>query len=501
MSNRFNKNIKTILVASLCFGIPACSLAVDLSATEITSVEGRVEVKKIADNLFKKLHSNLKLAGAQKRLDGGDKVRTYDKSSAEMALKDTCILAVKEQSIFEVPKTLGKETINQLKAQQGALLFKVVTGSNFQVQTADVIAGVKGTLFELDIIDNFHSMLETPGLQIGTLAPGGTTVNVYKGEVELTHKQTGKKRSLKAGEGLAALGSSLMNLDKMLQDGFTPLRKFDPATLLGEKFGGGVLGLLNTEASLSGLASLPGLGNINSSLGSNRLTNMFSGISDKIKGLSELQGAAGDIIGQARELEELGKDLAGTRYSVDFSKYSTETRPVTVADNSFREVYLGNKTFAACKAAAGSRLAKLEPNNEGLQLIEGNSMFKMIKFNNSSKAVEFLASYYNTDNKFVTTINVIKGDLYGRLPGSIEHFKIPTGEMSYVFDPTSGSGEWMQAAAGAIDPSISGHFLKVEQEIAKDKGEHDQENSKKKVDAVKKLINVKPGNLLKRFRF
>ena len=149
-----------------------------------------------------------------KRLDGGDKVRTHTESSAEMALKDTCVLAVKEQSIFEVPKTLGKEAIAELKAQQGALLFKVISGSNFQVQTADVIAGVKGTLFELDIIDNFDCLLETPGLQIGTLAPGGTVVNVYKGEVELTHAETGKKRTLKEGEGLAALGSKLLNLTK-----------------------------------------------------------------------------------------------------------------------------------------------------------------------------------------------------------------------------------------------------------------------------------------------
>lgn len=69
------------LAAGLLFAFPAASSAVDLSATEITSIEGRVEVRKGAEAAFKKLHSNLKLAGAMKRLDGGDKVRTHTESS------------------------------------------------------------------------------------------------------------------------------------------------------------------------------------------------------------------------------------------------------------------------------------------------------------------------------------------------------------------------------------------------------------------------------------
>lgn len=490
--------LKTIFIALLLTGLPALSFAVDLSATEITNVEGRVEVKKIADNLFTKLHKNLKLAGAQKRLDGGDKVRTYDKSSAEMALKDTCILAVKEQSIFEVPKTLGKDAITELKAQQGALLFKVISGSNFQVQTADVIAGVKGTLFELDIIDNFHCMLETPGLQIGTLAPGGTAVNVYKGEVELTHKQTGKKRSLKAGEGLSALSDPLMKISSILQDGFTPLRKFAPEALLTEKFGGDVMGLLTSEASLNGLSALPGLGNIKSSLGSNRLASLFDG--SNIKQLPDFGRDAGDLVNEVKEYDKLRQDLTGKKYKVDFSRFKPENRTLTVADNSFREFYAGNKTFVACKAAAGSKMAKLEPNNEGLQLTEGNSMFKVVKFSDSSKAIEFLASYHLNDNQMVTTVNVIKGELYGRIPGAIEYFKIPAGEMSHIIDNSAGSGQWVKAATGAIDPAIASHFLKIERDVEKEKGKVEDDNSKKKVDAVKKLINIKPGKLFKRFR-
>lgn len=495
MRNFFkSKNIHAVIAACL---FPATLMAVDLTTTEITSVEGKVEVKKVADSLFKKLHSNLKLAGSLKRLDGGDKVRTYDKSSAEMALKDTCILAVKEQSIFEVPKTLGEEAVKQLKAQQGALLFKVISGSNFEVQTAEVIAGVKGTLFEVDIIDNFSCILETPGLQLGTLVPGGTTVNVYKGEVELTHKQTGKKRSLKAGEGLAALSAPLMQLDKTLQDGFTKLRSFEPAALLGEKFGGDIVGLLDVNSNLSELTNLGGLGNFQSSLGNNRYTSMLGDEMSLIKGAAQLGGVAGEIVDEALEYGSIVQDLAGEKYKADFSGYHAEEKAFSVSEKNFREIYLGQKTFAACRAAAGSRIAKFDPNREGLLLSEGNSVYKVVRFANADKNLEFLASYYQNGNNFVTTVKVVKGDLYGRVPATIEHFKVPGGEMSFVFDSATGKGQWMQAAAGAIPADVGQHVLKIEQKIANERNSVEHENKRKKVDAVKKLINIKPGKIFK----
>lgn len=495
MRNFFKSMTIQTAVAACMF--PTALMAVDLTATEITSIEGKVEVKKVADSLFKKLHSNLKLAGSLKRLDGGDKVRTYDQSSAEMALKDTCILAVKEQSIFEVPKTLGEDAVKQLKAQQGALLFKVISGSNFEVQTAEVIAGVKGTLFEVDIIDNFSSILETPGLQLGTLVPGGTTVNVYKGEVELTHKQTGKKRSLKAGEGLAALSAPLMQLDKTLQDGFTKLRSFEPAALLGEKFGGDIVGLLDVNSNLSELTNLGGLGNFQSSLGSNRYTSMLGDEMSLIKGAAQLGGVAGDIVDEALEYGSIVQDLAGEKYKADFSGYHAEEKAFSVSEKNFREIYLGQKTFAACRAAAGSRIAKFDPNREGLLLSEGNSVYKVVRFSNADKNLEFLASYHQNGNNLVTTVKVIKGDLYGRIPATIDHFKVPGGEMSYVFDSASGKGQWMQAAAGAIPADVGQHVLKIEQKIANEKSSVDHENKRKKVDAVKKLINIKPGKIFK----
>jgi hypothetical protein len=427
---------------------PVDSRAIDLSATEITNIEGRVEVKKTADSLFKKLHSNLKL---------------------------------------------GQAALTELKAQQGALLFKVVSGSNFQVQTADVIAGVKGTLFELDIIDNFNCILETPGLQIGTLAPGGTSINVYKGEVELTHKQTGKKRSLKAGEGLAALSGSLMKLNNILQEGFTPLRKFDPATVISENFGDGALELLNADDTLSGISAVSQLGNINAKLAENRYVQLLSGSPEDV-----LNKASDGLYDELKEVYSIGKDLAGEKFKIDFSRYSAEQGEVEVNDQDFHEIYLGNKTFAAARSS-DSKQAKIQSTPEGLLLNDGNAMFKVIRYDNSSKNLEFFASFAKNGSKLITTVKIGKGELYGRIPGSTESFRIPAGEMAYVFDSANGSGNWSKPQK-AIDAAVTGHALNAEREIAEEKGEHKEESSRKQVDAVKKILNSKPGNFFKRFR-
>jgi len=492
------------LAAAIFLALPTITLAVDLTATEITGIEGRVEVKKGTEPSFKKLHSNLKLSGALKRLDGGDKVRTYVESSAEMALKDTCVLGVKEQSVFEVPKTLGSAAIAELKAQQGAMLFKVISGSNFQAQTADVIAGVKGTLFELDIIDNFDCLLETPGLQIGTLVPGGTTVNVYKGEVELTHTQTGKKRTLKEGQGIAALGSQLLNLDKALQDGFTPLRNFDPAAQLSEKFGEVAASLLNTNPTISGLSEFAGFNGVPTGLGDNRFSNMVSGLDaplvERLQNLEEQTRGAGEIIDYAKELNQLSKDLRGEEFKFDFSEYSPAEQPFSVSDRSFHEVYLGRNTFAACKAIAGSRSAKIEPNQEGLMLNEGNGIFKFRRYQNSTPTIEFIAAFQADGSNLITTVKTAKGELYGRIPGDIRYFKIPAGEMSYSFDPATGQGRWLKAASGAIPEDVNKHILEVDEKITREKGDHDNETKEKQVDAVKKVIK-NPGGLLRKFRF
>jgi len=470
--------------------------AVDLSATEITDAKGRVEVKKTVDAVFKKLHSNLKLAGSMKRLDGGDKVRTYEKSAAEMALKDTCILGVKEQSIFEVPQVLGQEAVKQLSAQQGTILFKVVTGSNFQVQTADVIAGVKGTLFGLDIVDNFVNMIETPALQLGTLFPGATSVSVYEGEVELTHRQTNQKTTLKQGESITAVSKVLMALDPILSGGFTKKQIFDPVQRLTQDFSRQAADLINIGANIQGLSQFQGLGNFNNSLETNPLTKMFSGMDEGLrKQVAGIEGKMGLTSAYERignnEYIELGKDISeafGKEFKADFSKFRKESRPFTVTDR-YKEVLIGNQIFAACKASASSRSAKFEPIGEGLQLSEGNAAFRVHRFNNTSTDLEFIASHYTADKKLVTTVKVIKGELYGRIPGSLEHFRVPNKEMSFVYDTETGQGNWVQAAPGTLDKDLSDYQFNVAKRLGEEKARHDKQSNEKKKELGKKVLN------------
>lgn len=459
--------------------------AVDLSATEIINIDGRVEVKKGQGEAFKKLNKNLKLSGSLKRLDGGDKVRTFSKSSAEMALKETCILAVKEQSLFEVPQTLGQDAMTQLKAQQGALLFKVISGSNFEVKTADVIAGVKGTLFELDIVDGFNTIIETPDLELGTITQGGTIVNVYRGEVELTHATTGKTRKLGAGESITVLNNAAMVLDKIFQDGFGILQKFEPRTLLQEKFGNEAVELLNVAPQMGAITNFSGVGSINSNIGApvQRLTSLFKGCSPefiKKNGFSEL--------GLHNKFLDAGVKLIDEKYHADFSGYRTKTSQFKADSRKFNEVYLGNKTFAACKAWAGAKEIRLEPTQEGLLLNEGNGLFRCLKFNGNNPDLDFIASYQLSQNQHVTSVNVLKGTLFARIPGELEYYKVPAGAVSHLLTPGTNKGQWVKADPRAFESSINSYKFAVSQKFAKERGQVDRKNRRNKIEAGKSLL-------------
>ncbi|GAB4268215.1 MAG: hypothetical protein Kow0029_03420 [Candidatus Rifleibacteriota bacterium] len=488
-----NRILLVILMITLV--APECLLSVDLSSSEIINIEGRVEVKKGDKSGFKKLNKNLKLSGSLKRLDGGDKVKTYLNSTAEMALKETCILAVKEQSLFEVPKTLGRQAVAQLKAQQGSLLFKVISGNNFQVKTADVIAGVKGTLFEMDIVDSFDTLLETPSLELGTIAPGGTMVNVYRGEVELTHATTGKSRRLAAGEGITVFNGSLLKLSSALRDGFGKLRKFEPANLLREKFGSEAVGLLNLAPNLSSLTSFAGTGSFKSSLGTplQRLTSLFSGMNkDVVKSvLKEMPVNIDTGIGLG--LEELYEGFKNEKYKADFSGYSAPKSAFSLTDRSMKEVYVGNATFAAGKASLGAKTARVEPTPEGLTLVEGNAAFKFLRYRGNSPDMEFEASYYESDGQQITSVEALKGDLYGRFPGELEVFKIPAGKVSYVFNTSNGQGAWVQADSRSLPVDVNTYKFKVAEKIEKEKAAVEKRNTKKKINTIKKIFNRKFG--------
>jgi hypothetical protein len=429
------------------------------------------------------LNRNLRLAGPLKRLDSGDKVKTHTKSAAEMALKETCILAVKERSLFEVPQTLGQEAITQLKAQQGTLLFKVISGSNFEVKTADVIAGVKGTLFELDIIDSFHTLLETPALEIGVLTAGGTMVNVYEGEVELKHNHTGATKTLKAGEGIAVLSELSLKLNKALQNGFGEIIKFVPSQLLTQNYSKAMTPLLDINSNIKEITNFPGIGLFNSSAGDKktRLKNLFTGF----------QGNGIKI--DNMDLDSYIDILSDEKYTADFSRFRPRTSVFSVAGNKFNEVYIGHKAFAACKPFAGSRSIRLDPTAEGISLVEGNGIFRILRFKKDRPDIEFIASHYTSQNTPVTTVQVIRGELYGRIPGEIEYFKIPAHAASLVIDPKTKKASWMQADPNSIPPDSRAYVFQAAEKIAKEKEAVKRKNTKKKINGVKKLLNKRFG--------
>lgn len=458
------------------------SKAIDLSATEILKIDGRVEVKKGVNESFKKLNKNLKLAGSLKRLDGGDKIRTFNQSSAEMALKETCILAVKERSLFEVPKTLGPEALTQVRAQQGALLFKVISGSNFEVKTADVIAGVKGTLFELDIIDGFNTIIETPDLEIGTIVQGGTIVNVYRGEVELKHSQTGKARKLGAGESVAVLNKAAMALSNFFKDGYSVLPNFDPESLLKQRFGEEAVQLLSLAPRINELTNFSGIGRINSAIGdhSQRFSSLFPSGFFKKNNIP--------VPDEYRDEFEIVKGLIDEKYHADFSRYSPPKSAFRSDNRKFKEVYLGNHTFAACKAWAGDRFISLEPTPEGLLLNQGNGIFRCLKFKGNSPELDFIASCKNEDNQYSTSVQVLKGELFARIPGELEYFKIPAGAVTHIGTAGSGTNKWIKAKAEAFDPSLNSYIFSISQKIANERQKVDNRNKKRKIETGKKLL-------------
>jgi hypothetical protein len=482
------ENKKHFLFAFLLAAASSCAChAVDLSTTEIIDINGRVEVKKGQTEEFKKLNKNLKLSGSLKRLDGGDKVRTFTSSTAEMALKETCILAVKEQSLFEVPQTLGKEAITQLKAQQGALLFKVISGSNFEVKTADVIAGVKGTLFEMDIVDGFRTMLEIPGMQFGTAVSGGTIVNVYRGEVDLTHAVTGESVKLKEGQSINVFNrSALKYLQGFYRNGFGNINPIkNVREFLQNSFGSNATALLDIAPQIGPIKGFAGVGSINPLRGTRaeKYNILFSSAPKNI--IRDLQIGNGFSVGESIEILE---GLQDEKFHADFSSYSPNKRSFRVNDRNFTEVYLGNQAFAACKSWAGDRNATIEPTEEGIFLDDGNGLFRCIQYKGNSINLDFVVSFQKNADRWVTITNVIKGELFGRFPGELDYFKIPAGTASYIFDPTIAKGQWVKAEANSPDSSAMKYEFKVSKKINENRKKVDQKNRRKKIETGKKLL-------------
>lgn len=494
-----NRNYRAWLAAGALICGTAYA-AVDLSTSELIKVTGSVEVKKGQDASFKPVPANLKLAGALKRLDGGDKVKTGVESSAELALKNTCVLAVKEGSLFEVPLTLDQAALTKLNAQQGSFLFKVVSGSDFKVQTADIIAGVKGTLFEVEIHDEIDPLLITPGLELGVEGAGGTVVNVFEGDVELTHAVTGKSRRLKAGNRLAAFGRRIMNLDTSLAEGFGQATSFKPLQRLQERFGN--LGMrLGSVPSTAG-----GIGGINTEgvlmpfkrgRAHERMNSLMEGVSAPVLGkLRRVRGMKKAFTGRLNQLNEARQtmqNLKGKEFepTIDEGRYPIQAEPLVVPENGISEAHLGEGQFLAISPEPGCQAMTLRPERGGLMLQEGVGT---IRLKNPIDGVDGMLAVKTQGDHLLHFIQVNSGTLLARLPGEPSTISVtPSQPLAVEFDPAAGTA---RKIAWPQDPSfnqdVAGYRLAAETDIEAQRAEHDAKVNETRGNALQNIIKKAP---------
>lgn len=472
--------------------------AVNLSSTELIKVTKSVEVKK-GTAPFQSVPENLQLAGAKKRLDAGDKVKTAAQSAAEMVLKETCVLAVKEKTLFEIPAVVGQAAITKLKAQSGSFLFKVVSGSDFKVETADVVAGVKGTLFEVQIVDDIAPLIELPNLLIGVPnGGGGTTINVFEGEVELKHARTGKIRKLLPGEGLAALGDGLMKLDPSLAEGFGNLRKFKPRDLIRQNFGQVGEALADLASTRLGISRFAGEGL--------SLPTRFSSLRMGMRELSEgLPGNVRDGIrafqagrkfwGGIRGAGKTLKEAAGVPFEPSFEKgnFPRFTGSTLVGKGEVREGWLGAGCFVAVAPDARSAGVTIEPaessggdsgetpsedGHTAIRLPEtgGEACFRIKDY---LRGIDALVTYRSDASGLTSNVSISQGSLLVRAAGEGRKTVLGQGQAFAVSTGPDGNIQPVTPSSPSlVVPELVQFKFSADSEVERQKKEHDARQKK-----------------------
>jgi len=465
--------------------------ALDLSSTELTKVTNKVEVRKGA-GAFKPVPANLQLAGGLKRLDAGDKVKTAAQSGAELVLKETCVLGVKERTLFEVPPVLGAAALGKLKAQQGSLLLKVVTGSDFKVQTADVVAGVKGTLFEVDVVDDLRTVLDLPNLEIGLPQAGGTTVEVYEGEVELTHTATGRSRRLRAGEALAALGRKLLGLDGSLAEGFGPVRRFQPLERLRQRFGafGEALGAApSTKLGFAGLQTAGAALPLRLESAQNRLGNLVQGLAGPLQErIQKIREGAEIFQGLRQNLQE----IKGVPFVPSFKggAYRRVQRSTQVPPDRVEEAWLGDGLFVAMAADGAGGTFEVAPADDGLRLANGAGSFRIRDY---IRDIEGSVSCRATADGVTTLVELTRGELLVRIPGELQSVTVAPGKSYAVSAPVDGSAAPRSVpfpGTVGVQAILAQHTFAAEDDVARQKEQHEKATAEKRQKAVEKTTDA-----------
>ena len=486
------------LILGMFLGMGGPAAAIDLTSSEVINVEGRVEVKNTTTPEFVPLNSNLRLVGAFKKHKG---------SGAEIGLKDTCLIAPKENSHFEVPPTAGESAIAQIKAQEGSFLFKVVSGQPFSVQTADVVAGVKGTLFEVDILNGLDLMLAFPGIELGEMQAGATSVNVYEGEVELNNPVSGQRRRLTRGQRIAVFNKILQRAHASFASGFGAVGQFDPAKRLQERFG--MLGQRLMELSsrrdqlLQGLQGLTPGGLSMPFRRAQRLEHLqevMKGMPNEAMGKLFEKGLFGRRL--ERRLQKLQnlpkvadffKNFLGEQAAPSFptTVYPLLNRDASVPADRVSEFHLGEGMFIAAQAIPQTPALVVGPEQEGIKMRQGMGSFRVKSLSPTHARLDALINSYQSGPQHITLIQVLEGQLHARLDGYTETFGLDPGV--YAFSYAKGAPKTLRVAPPAqmgFMPTVVNHRFTAEQRTAQNQPDPRQQLQKQRqnLDKLRRLL-------------
>ncbi|HEX9974441.1 MAG TPA: FecR family protein [bacterium] len=166
-------NIQAVVIFLLVALIVAYSLAQQPKVDKkglVTYTDGRVKKKVITEEDWTTAEKNTEVLT-------GDRVRTYQKSRAELELLDVDVIRIAPETIIDIVK-LYEETKTKVKETQIAVekgdvwanIKKKEDNVKFGISAPVAVAAITGTI-----------------LRMGVLPDSSTLLKVYKGEVKITN--------------------------------------------------------------------------------------------------------------------------------------------------------------------------------------------------------------------------------------------------------------------------------------------------------------------------
>lgn len=206
-SKRFSRMV-SLAVSSLSMALlmstGVLAKGKDVATAKATFVKGKAEVGATADGPFKKLKRN-------KKVMAGSFLKTHENARVELRFKDGSILRVGPSSTLQLSGANldSKSSEVQVNAtliggKAWANVSKMVgTESSFEVKTHNAVAGVRGTVFRVDLDQD-----------------QATVVKVYNGAVAVsnspffTDKAAGKKSLSPIDPGRKQIAAPFQQISK-----------------------------------------------------------------------------------------------------------------------------------------------------------------------------------------------------------------------------------------------------------------------------------------------